>query len=246
MGDVAARAATPIEKRHGPRTLAAVGGARAVGLGYAAKPRVLWVGGDASDPHQLRAGLQKEHLHVFGPLPPSRVLAVVRRTQSFDAAIIDVDAGDAAYDTVLQLSEAAEPCRSVVVGSQIDEASVREAFLVGVVACLRKPVETHVLGAAVRQAIDGTVVMRGCIHAADAESGQVPALVTTAVDLSSLTRREQEILDLLLEGRSTRKMAEHLSVTERTIKFHVSNLLRKLGASSRISLLAKLRRQRAL
>lgn len=48
-----------------------------------------------------------------------------------------------------------------------------------------------------------------------------------------LTQREQEILSLLVHGLTNRQIAERLEVSHFTIKNHVSNLLTKLGASSR-------------
>ncbi len=49
----------------------------------------------------------------------------------------------------------------------------------------------------------------------------------------ALTPRELEVLRLVAQGLSNRAMAERLFVTERTIKFHVSSLLSKLGAENR-------------
>ncbi len=48
-----------------------------------------------------------------------------------------------------------------------------------------------------------------------------------------LTEREQEVLALLAQGRTNREIAETLVVTERTVKFHVSSILGKLGAGNR-------------
>ena len=47
------------------------------------------------------------------------------------------------------------------------------------------------------------------------------------------TRREQEILRLVAEGHSNAKLAKMLWVTEQTVKFHLSNVYRKLGVSNR-------------
>jgi DNA-binding CsgD family transcriptional regulator len=49
-----------------------------------------------------------------------------------------------------------------------------------------------------------------------------------------LTVREKEVLKLLSIGLSNRQIAGRLGVTERTAVFHVGNLLRKLGLSSRV------------
>jgi DNA-binding NarL/FixJ family response regulator len=48
-----------------------------------------------------------------------------------------------------------------------------------------------------------------------------------------LTKREIEILALVAEGRSNQQMARHLWVTEQTIKFHLSNIYKKVGVRNR-------------
>jgi DNA-binding NarL/FixJ family response regulator len=52
-------------------------------------------------------------------------------------------------------------------------------------------------------------------------------------DPDPLTPREKEVLGLLAEGRSNGGIAKELFVTERTVKFHVSSILGKLGVSNR-------------
>ena len=52
----------------------------------------------------------------------------------------------------------------------------------------------------------------------------------TAFDL---TRREREVLTLVAEGKSNREIATALIITENTAKYHVAQLLNKLGAGSR-------------
>ena len=51
--------------------------------------------------------------------------------------------------------------------------------------------------------------------------------------LEELTRREMEVLRMVADGLSNREIAARLSVSEHTIKFHISSVLGKLGASSR-------------
>ena len=48
-----------------------------------------------------------------------------------------------------------------------------------------------------------------------------------------LTRRELEILRLVAEGHSNSQLARMLWVTEQTVKFHLSNIYRKLGVANR-------------
>lgn len=51
--------------------------------------------------------------------------------------------------------------------------------------------------------------------------------------LDDLTPREVEVLRMLAEGLSNREMASRLSISDHTVKFHISSILDKLGASSR-------------
>jgi DNA-binding NarL/FixJ family response regulator len=50
----------------------------------------------------------------------------------------------------------------------------------------------------------------------------------------SLTDREREVLHLIAQSLSNKEIAQELSITVRTVDFHVSNILRKLGAVSRV------------
>jgi DNA-binding NarL/FixJ family response regulator len=54
---------------------------------------------------------------------------------------------------------------------------------------------------------------------------------------SELSRREQEVLSSLLENLANKEVAERLHISERTVKFHVSNLLAKFGVRRRADLI---------
>jgi DNA-binding NarL/FixJ family response regulator len=54
---------------------------------------------------------------------------------------------------------------------------------------------------------------------------------------AELSRREQEVLNSLLENLANKEVAERLHISERTVKFHVSNLLAKFGVRRRADLI---------
>jgi DNA-binding NarL/FixJ family response regulator len=60
---------------------------------------------------------------------------------------------------------------------------------------------------------------------AEPEGGALPA--------EELTPREQEVLVLLAQGKQNKEIAAELVITERTVKFHISSILAKLGAGNR-------------
>ena len=60
-----------------------------------------------------------------------------------------------------------------------------------------------------------------------------PSELTIGVPLSRLTGRELEVLRSLASGHRNKEIAEQLSVTIRTVRFHIENLYRKLGVRTR-------------
>ncbi len=63
----------------------------------------------------------------------------------------------------------------------------------------------------------------------------------TIARLSALTPAEQAVLDQALTGVPAREIAEHLSVSEATVRSHLSSIYVKLGVSGRVALLAQFR-----
>lgn len=71
---------------------------------------------------------------------------------------------------------------------------------------------------------------------------QLPLLIVIQSDIgnddaaaeSPLSEREQEVIELLVQGLRDREIAERLYISERTVKFHVKNMLKKLDVKTRI------------
>jgi DNA-binding NarL/FixJ family response regulator len=87
------------------------------------------------------------------------------------------------------------------------------------------------LAAAIRQSFDH------CIYFADGRGSvrddDLPARDVGAPTAAGLTKREVEILRLAAEGYSNSELARMLWVTEQTVKFHLSNVYRKLNVANR-------------
>jgi DNA-binding NarL/FixJ family response regulator len=67
---------------------------------------------------------------------------------------------------------------------------------------------------------------------------RLPRSRTTAPSYSPLTQREGDVLNLLQHGLSNKEIAQRLQISEKTVKYHVSNVLAKYQATSRSVLIA--------
>jgi DNA-binding NarL/FixJ family response regulator len=119
--------------------------------------------------------------------------------------------------------------KSVVVGESDDASAIDAAFAAGAAIYCVKTAEKDDLASAVRQAFRHSIFI--ATDRAPAAAAPQPAQTEEAV--AELTRREVEILQLVAEGHSNSQLARMLWVTEQTVKFHLSNIYRKLNVSNR-------------
>jgi DNA-binding NarL/FixJ family response regulator len=117
--------------------------------------------------------------------------------------------------------------RMIVLSVTEQAAQINAAFAAGAVAFVVKKAHPDDLAVAVRQAYDHSIYLPGVVVADD---GATPA---EQMEHPDLTRRELEILRLVAEGMSNAELARMLWVTEQTVKFHLSNIYRKLAVSNR-------------
>ena len=57
---------------------------------------------------------------------------------------------------------------------------------------------------------------------------------------SILTKREKEVCELLIKNKSTKEIAEHLDISEKTVRNHISNAMQKLGVKGRAGAVVEL------
>lgn len=138
--------------------------------------------------------------------------------------------GDLSGLSLIERSRGAVPSLRPIVLSMHQDAQIIDAALVaGASAYVVKTAHPEDLASAVRQAFSHSVYLAGRRNLAPA-TAEVSAQVN---DEPGLTRRELEILRLVAEGHSNAQLARMLWVTEQTVKFHLSNIYRKLEVANR-------------
>jgi len=154
-----------------------------------------------------------------------QVLPLVAQTQP-DLVLLDLRMPGMDGLTCLELLRQRHPAVKAVVLSGVDDPKVmRTAFTRGAIAYIRKQVDPRDLPSVLRQAVNGTVAQPIFGEAVEAE--QSPG------DDAGLTERELAILRALGDGLSNKQIARQLWLAEQTVKFHLTNLYRKLNVSTR-------------
>jgi DNA-binding NarL/FixJ family response regulator len=119
----------------------------------------------------------------------------------------------------------------VALTSFIEEEKVTTALEAGATGYLLKDAEADEVAAAVRAAHEGEVHLDPAVTRLLAQ--RMRQKKTQSEPVEPLTERELEVLGLLGRGSSNKDIAAALSITERTARTHVSNILGKLDLSSR-------------
>ncbi len=120
----------------------------------------------------------------------------------------------------------------MIVTAHGDVASARAAFKGDAVDFLEKPFDE----AALLAAVEASLARERRRLASGAEERRRNA------SLESLSAREREVLDHLLQGEHNRDVAERLGISPRTIEVHKARILAKLGAKNVVDLIRLLNR----
>jgi len=153
--------------------------------------------------------------------------------------VIDAHAARQATGALLtNILERYTDARLIVVGDAINEANSFSLLRLGVKGILTYSEARDQLARALPLVSNGGFwvprsVLSGFVDSILTNQGR--RLKTDSV--TNLSRREQEVLDSLLENLSNKEIASKLNIAERTVKFHVSNLLNKFGVRRRADLI---------
>ena len=119
--------------------------------------------------------------------------------------------------------------KTIVLSASENPDDISSAFAAGAAVYCVKTADQEDVASAIRQAFASSVYFAS----ARRPNGESDARDRIAAERAGLTRRETEILGLLADGHSNAQLAKMLWVTEQTVKFHLSNIYRKLNVANR-------------
>lgn len=187
--------------------------------------RLLEKEGLPSKAHRLEPGQISDPTRL--PVPAAGAYLVEANTRRHAAAAV-----------VEEILARRPDARLIAVAEKFDEAVAFPLLRIGVKGLVCYSELAGTLGRAVREvAAGGFWVSRGLLSRfvdMALPAARRPRVISTAGHLS---RREKEVHELLIENLSNKEIATRLHMSERTVKFHVSNLLTKHGVKRRADLI---------
>jgi len=155
----------------------------------------------------------------------TKIVGLVSET-SPDVVVLDVRMplldGIACLNRIRQRSP---NVKVVMLSASEDPTLAAQALEGGASAFVLKQIDPRDLGSVLRQVVNGTVFQTVGVPATQSSSRQATA--------AGLTAKEQEVLAALARGLSNQQIAKELWLAEQTVKFHLSNIYRKLEVRNR-------------
>ena len=155
-----------------------------------------------------------------------------------DIVLLDLDLGThSGLDALPELLRRAPRARVIVLTGVRDPVLHRRAVSLGAAGLVRKEDAADVMARAIEKVHAGEVWLEPTlIVQALAESRRSAAPDLDAERISSLTRREREVISLLAQGLRNRQIGERLFISETTIRHHFTSIFSKLGVRDRLEL----------
>jgi DNA-binding NarL/FixJ family response regulator len=191
-----------------------------------------------ADDHPLILGALRQA--VSGAIPGVEIheaqdfetlAAALEAHPEMDLVLLDLSMpGVRGYSGLIYLRAERPGLPVIVVSANEDRAVMRHCLDFGAAAYVPKSLNVESMRAAIRAVLDGGRWTPPDFDARAAGNAEASALVKR---LSSLTPQQVRVLMMLSQGLLNKQIAYELSVSEATVKAHVSAILQKLGVESR-------------
>lgn len=182
----------------------------------------------------IRAGLRESRtLRLLGYVDPHRTpLAKIGEAGAEVVLVDEADCQDRTIDLIRNVTETNEGVVVVLLAMQMDGGCIERAMQAGASSVILKAIHPRALATFLDEALNGNIVHSPTGVDTPSEAPGMFAAQRSSTE-QSLTPRELVILRLVAAGATNREIAQQLWITRQTVKFHLSNVYRKLGVSNR-------------
>ena len=167
----------------------------------------------------------RSDLKIVGSVGSVNELLAIARKSAPDIVLLDLEMPDSSgLIAIERLARIAPETKVVMFTVHESEDTVTAALNAGAMGYVRKGAPAEEIAAAIRDVHAGRMHVQPDV-AAQAIGGRRGR--------SDLSVRQREVLRLIAGGRSNKQIAALLAITERTVKFHVTAIMNKLGVDNR-------------
>lgn len=173
--------------------------------------------------------LSYDELELIGEARSGEDALLFCASQLPDVILMDLVMPDMdGASTTRKIRELYPQVQIIALTSFPEESLVEDALKAGAISYLLKDVEAEELAQAIRDAYEGRSTL-----APEVAQVLIQAHIRPPQIGHDLTDREIDVLKAMTDGLTNREIAMTLAISHSTVKFHVSNILSKLGVESR-------------
>jgi DNA-binding NarL/FixJ family response regulator len=176
----------------------------------------------------------EEDLEVVGEAGSGRQAVAIASRQRPDVVLLDLELPELdGVEAIPELMRAAPGVQVLVFTAYDTDERVLGAVRAGARGYLLKGASSDEIARGIR-----TVAAGGSYLEPRVASKLMAEVSAPRRSATNLSEREREVLHLVAEGLPTKQIALQLSISERTVKFHVNSIFHKLGAENRAQAVA--------
>lgn len=192
----------------------------------------------ADDHRMLREGLRRsmtdQGFDIVGEARDGDEAINLAHDLHPDVILMDVTMPEVdGVEATRQIRQSLPEVRVVMLTMHADQEVLAAAIRAGASGYLVKDCSTEEIASAVRMAASGETALSPQLAASMLNEVRKLDQPTTADEDRVVTRREEEVLQLIADGCSTTEVAERLFISQKTVKNHLASIYQKLDARDR-------------
>ena len=170
----------------------------------------------------------------------SEALEVLEADSAFDLVMLDLNMPETCgLNGLLEIRNQHPNLPVVIISAETEKHNILQTISYGAVGFISKSSKIEEIATSVESIFEGNVCLPSEILRTSSTRNRVKKEDAISLEqIRSLTRKELAVLKYLTQGLANKVIAYELNISETTVKSHVSSILKKLGASNRVKVVA--------